>query len=276
MRVREVKAPRLIAGRFSRAERRRQRKAINLDDAALTWKTQHRYYIALRKIVRYVEQAKTEDQLDGFLCNWVRKMWREGEPLLTIGDALSALHFYQPWTRRKIPHAWKLFATWRKIEVPSRAPPLTWEITQSMAAYEWEHGHYEMATILLVAFHCLLRTGEFLQVTAGDISLGEESGIISLKGTKTGLRSHQYHFTPCFGIHETTCRRSTSTGNYRIATLVAKCCFLSDQVSLFNGTYGSAKTSKFIYFHIRHLMKILVVILTYHRSHFYLFSLIFT
>ena len=36
------------------------------------------------------------------------------------------------------------------------------------------------------------------------------------------------------------------------------------------------KTSKFIYFHIRHLMKILVVILTYHRSHFYLFSLIFT
>lgn len=76
-----------------------------MDDAALTWKTQHRYYIALRKIVRYVEQAKTEDQLDGILCNWVRKMWREGEPLLTIGDALSALHFYQPWTRRKIPHA---------------------------------------------------------------------------------------------------------------------------------------------------------------------------
>ena len=38
----------------------------------------------------------------------------------------------------------------------------------------------------------------------------------------------------------------------------------------------ATKTSKFIYFHIRHLMKILVVILTYHRSHFYLFSLIFT
>lgn len=33
-----------------------------------------------------------------------------------------------------------------------------------MAAYEWEHGHYEMATIRLVAFHCLLRTGEFLQI----------------------------------------------------------------------------------------------------------------
>lgn len=76
----------------------------------------------------------------------------------------------------------KLFAIWRKIEVPSRAPPLTWEITQSMAAYEWEHGHYEMATILLVVFHCLLRTGEFLQFTAGDISLGEES--FPLKGQR--------------------------------------------------------------------------------------------
>ena len=130
----------------------------------------------------------------------------------------------------------KLFAIWRKIEVPSRAPPLTWEITQSMAAYEWEHGHYEMATILLVVFHCLLRTGEFLQFTAGDISLGEES--FPLKGQRQACEAISIT-SPCFGIHETTCRRSTSTGNYHIATLVAKCCFLSDQVSLFNGTYGS-------------------------------------
>ena len=135
MRVRETRAPRLIAGRFSRAERQRQRLRINLDDAALSLKTQVRYYQALKKVIIYFEKAKTEEQLDGLLCQWVRKMWRSGEPLLTIGDALSALHFYQPWTRRRIPHAWKLFSVWRKIEVPSRAPPLTWQINQSMAAY---------------------------------------------------------------------------------------------------------------------------------------------
>ena len=115
-------------------------------------------------------------------------MWRSGEPLLTIGDGLSALHFFQPWTRRKLPHAWKLFGIWRKIEVPSRAPPLTWELVSSMAAYEWDQHNFEMAVLLMLGFHCLLRTGEILKITGNDVSLGKLAGILSLKGTKTGLR----------------------------------------------------------------------------------------
>ena len=188
MRGRESRGPRLIAGRFSRAERIRQRSKIFLDDAALTPKTLTRYYAALRKLTPYVELASNEDQLDVVVCRWIRRMWRQGEPLLTIGDGLSALHFYQPWTRRKVPAAWKLFSVWRKIEVPSRAPPLTWALVKGMAAYEWHHEHFEMAVILLLSFHCLLRTGELLQVTADDFSLGRTSGVVSLKGTKTGIR----------------------------------------------------------------------------------------
>jgi len=159
-----------------------------LDDAALTYKTQVRYYGALKKMVRFVELAKSEDHLDVLLCQWIRKMWRSGEPLLTIGDGLSALHFFQPWTRRKIPHSWKLFAVWRKIEVPARAPPLTWSLVGSMASYEWEQENYEMAVLLLVSFHCLLRTGELLSLTVADIALGADAAVISLKGTKTGIR----------------------------------------------------------------------------------------
>lgn len=156
----------------------------------MTEKTQVRYYNALRKLIQYVDKACNADHLDDLLCAWIRKMWRTGEPLLTIGDGLSALHFFQPWSRRRIPHAWKLFAVWRKIEVPSRAPPLTWPLVQSMAAYEWALGNYEMAILLLTAFHCLLRTGELLTLTAADISLGDCSGILSLKGTKSGLRNN--------------------------------------------------------------------------------------
>lgn len=184
----ERRTPRLIAGRFSREERIRQRAKIFLDDAALTPKTLSRYYLALRKLLPYVEKASTEDQLDTMVSRWVRRMWREGEPLLTIGDGLSALHFYQPWTRRKLPAAWKLFSIWRRIEVPSRAPPLTWALVKAMAAYEWSRENFEMGALLLLAFHCMLRTGELLQVTSDDFSLGETCGIVSLKGTKTGLR----------------------------------------------------------------------------------------
>lgn len=186
--VREINAPRLIAGRFSRAERIRQRARIHLDDAALSEKTQVRYYAALRKVTPYVERAKNEDHLDSLLCRWIRKMWASGEPLLTIGDGLSALHFFQPWTRRKIPHAWKLFAVWRKIEVPCRAPPLTWSLVKSMSAYEWQNDNFEMAVLLLLGFDCLLRTGELLTVTAEDFQLGSSAGICSLKHTKSGVR----------------------------------------------------------------------------------------
>lgn len=180
--------PRLIAGRFSRAERIRQRARINLEDAALTPKTLVRYYNALRKLIPYVERAAHEEDLDAWVCKWIRRMWKIGEPILTIGDGLRALHFYQPWSKRKIPHAWKLFAIWRRVEVPSRAPPLTWTLVESMAAYEWEQEHFEMAAVPLLGFHCLLRTGELLTVTADDFSLGKQSGICALKDTKSGIR----------------------------------------------------------------------------------------
>ena len=86
--------PRVIAGRFSRKERQFHRAKIDLEDAALTDQTRTRYYLALRKIIRHVEKATHEDQLDSYLCLWIKKMWKTGEPLLTVGDALSALHFY--------------------------------------------------------------------------------------------------------------------------------------------------------------------------------------
>jgi len=180
--------PRLIAGRFSRAERVRQRACIQLEDAALTEKTLTRYYSALRKLLPYVEQCPGEEFLDSYVCRWIRKMWRTGEPLLTIGDGLSALHFYQPWTRKRLPHSWKLFSVWRKIEVPSRAPPLTLTLVKAMSAYEWSENNFEMAVLLLLSFHCLLRTGEMLSVTANDFQLGKTAGVCSLKHTKSGIR----------------------------------------------------------------------------------------
>lgn len=179
---------RILAGRKTRAERIYERAKISLDDAALTSQTQTRYYLALRKLLPYFEKAENEHEIDGLLCRWIRRMWRQGEPLLTIGDGLSALHFYQPWTKRKIPHSWKLFGIWRKLEIPARAPPLTLRITRSLAAYCIEHCELELACCLLLGFECLLRTGEILQLTFRDFKLGENTGIVSLRATKTGVR----------------------------------------------------------------------------------------
>lgn len=183
----------ILAGRFSRAEKVRQRAHIDLDDAALTPKTRSRYYVALRKLLPYIEKAQRKGDLDPLACCWIRRMWKQGEPLLTIGDGLSALHFEQPWTKRQLPHAWKLFSIWRKLEVPCRAPPLTLRITRSLAAFAMHEGKLELATCLLLAFHCLLRTGEIFKLYFSDFTLSPTSGLVSLKNTKTGQRH---------GVHE--------------------------------------------------------------------------
>ena len=179
----------VFAGRFSRAERIRQRAKIHLDDAALTEKTQVRYYNALRKLLPTLESVKHESALDSTVCRWIRQMWHDGEPLLTIGDALSAMHFFQPWSKGKLLHSWKLFGVWRRVEVPCRAPPLTLRLVRSLAAFEIDQGNMEMATLLLLAFHCLLRTGEILALKPTDFLLNDDQGIVSLQQSKSGVRN---------------------------------------------------------------------------------------
>ena len=180
--------PRILAGRFSRAERRKRRAHIILEDASLAPQTKVRYFMALRKLLPLLEQITPDHDMDDVVCHWVEKCWKQGEPLLTVGDGLSALHFYQPWTRRKLPHAWKLFRTWRRIEVPARAPPLTLKLVRSMAAFELQNCNLEMAAMLLTSFHCLLRTGEALKMTCADFILGTSTGVLQLRATKTSQR----------------------------------------------------------------------------------------
>ena len=73
--------------------------------------------------------------------------------------------------------------------MPSRAPPLTLQLVRSMSAFELEQGNHEMSTLLILAFHCLLRTGEALQLIPEDFALGDHSGICALKFTKSGKRN---------------------------------------------------------------------------------------
>ena len=78
---------------------------------------------------------------------------------------------------------------WKSVELPSRAPPLTRRLVRSMAAFEWSQDNFEMALVLLLAFHCLLRTGEVLQLTPYDFSVGNHTAICRLQSTKSGQRN---------------------------------------------------------------------------------------
>ena len=137
----------------------------------------------------YIEEAANESELDAACAQWVEDAWEDGKSLYTVGNALSGLHFFEPYTKRKIPTAWKLFAAWRKLEWPARAPPITKEIILSLAHYAISHTDIFFGCLLCLGFFALLRTGELLALKGTDLMVNSQQVVVSLKSTKTGKRN---------------------------------------------------------------------------------------
>ena len=175
--------------RKTRAERVADRRKILLWDAAITKKTQERYFIGVQKLLPYLGGVTTGRALDERVSDWIQKAWEEGEALHIISDALCGLQHYEPWTKNKLALSWRLFKVWRKVEAPNRAPPLTAEIVDAFLFYAIAHRNLSFAAMICLGFYGLLRTGELLQIRPCDMILGNKSGVISLKNTKTGLRN---------------------------------------------------------------------------------------
>ncbi|CAL1160405.1 unnamed protein product, partial [Cladocopium goreaui] len=148
-----------------------------------------RYYDAMRKLLPTLEKVKGPPQLDDAVSDWVEKQWREGQTIHVVSDALCGLHHFEPYTKKLIPSAWKLFRTWRKLEAPNRAPPLTKYIIYSLAHYAMMHNDLVFGTLLLMGFFGLLRTGELLLVKPCNILVAKERVILSLESTKSGKRN---------------------------------------------------------------------------------------
>ena len=175
--------------RRTKAERRHERRSVVLWDAAITKRTQERYFNGLSYLLPLLEAAGSLIQMDDLTSQWVQDCWETGESLHIVNDGLCGLHHYLPWTRGQIPTAWRLFKVWRKVEAPNRAPPLTKTLVYAMAMYAIEHDNVVFASLLLLGFFALLRTGELLHLCTKDLLVGDEQAIISLKDTKTGLRN---------------------------------------------------------------------------------------
>ena len=174
----------------TRKERIKQRKGTSLRDATITERTQERYFVGLQKLLPVIDGVSALEHLDMAVSDWVELSWSRGETLGSVSDALCGLHHFEPWTRKQLYHTWKLFAAWRKLEGPSRAPPLTASIIAALANYAISHADIIFAALILLGFFGLLRTGEILQLRACDILVGKHDLIISLPNTKSGSRNN--------------------------------------------------------------------------------------
>lgn len=177
-------------GQASAADRRAARKNILLENVGITENTQQRYFTAVSRMAHLLQEVTTESSLDDLMADWIQQEFEDGTPLYLVGDALSGIHHYEPFTRKKLPKSWRLYSIWRKYEVPCRAPPITQDITLAMAGWCLLNGELAMCALLLLGFHALLRTGELLSVRPCDFLLDDLQGLVSLPRSKSGLRNN--------------------------------------------------------------------------------------
>ena len=185
-----------VLERRTTAERIRERRKVVLLDVGVTPRTQSLYYHGARRLLPIVEEATSDEHLDRLLCAWIQRQWEKGATLHKINMSLCGLQYYLPSLKKKLFGSWKLFQTWRKIEVPSRAPPFPSQILFSVANFALARDDLFFSALLALAFTALLRTGEMLKVTPQDLLLKDGQGLLRLANTKTALRKGTVEVVP--------------------------------------------------------------------------------
>eukprot|EP00435_Cladocopium_sp_Y103_P018713 s557_g4.t1 len=211
------------------------RRDIILEDVGITRNTLDRYYLAVNRLLPALEGVCTEFGLDEAIAEWIQTEFEDGTPLHLVADALCGLHHFEPFTKKKLPQSWRLYGIWRRYEVPFRAPPLPQDIALAMAGWAIWHGELTMGALLLLAFHCLLRTGEILQIRPCDFVIDSTSGVLSIPSSKSGVRNNS---------RESVTIRDPSTLETTLAMLELKSQFGMKQVPCWEKS-GSAFRSLF-------------------------------
>ena len=131
-------------------------------------------------------EAKDLEELDTQLCSFIESLWEEGEAKSLAADSISsAQHFLL--TRRVFPGAWHLYSIWCRLELPKRAPPLPVEVAKAIVGYALSLNRVDYAALVLLGFHCSLRTMEMLQSQCGHFSFDSNwVGAVTLPWTKIG------------------------------------------------------------------------------------------
>lgn len=104
-----------------------------------------------------------------------------------------------------------MFRSWRRVEAPQRAPPMTTCIAKAIIGRAVDLKNLPFACLIGLGFHCMLRTGELLAIQFKDLEISRSCGIISLYSSKSGLRT---------GTQEAVSIRDSLVLNL-LATLVA-------------------------------------------------------
>jgi integrase len=185
---------RLVRALRTKAERKTERQQRGpLRSLRVTDKTLRRYENSCERFFQYRRAHNkaielNEFELDLALCEYVEYLWEEGDPRNYATDCLSGFQHFIPALRRRLPAAWQLLTAWSKHELPCRATPMPQAVVLALAGALEARNEWGMGLAILVGYHCLLRTGEIVNIRCKDFAFGAGTTILQLPSTKSGVR----------------------------------------------------------------------------------------
>ena len=183
----------------TKAQRRATREKLGrLRDQQVHPRTLRRYRRHVQEFYRWIDHTGREipgtvTEFDTVLCAWAAHLWAEGDAKSILNNGLCGLAHFVPALRGQLYGVWRLYRAWSRAEKPVQAPPMVKVMAQAFAGWFESEGHPGAATMILVAFHCILRTNEFFELRTGDVSTSGRGLLLQLRDTKIGQR---------LGIHQ--------------------------------------------------------------------------
>jgi integrase len=188
--------PRAIVATAARMQTAQNRRRLGTRQSLrIAPRTAARYETALRRFFHYLSleveaSGRTPAASDLQAARYVEYLWEQGDGKSWATDLLSALVWTSPNLKGQLLTAWGLVRAWGIHELPTRAPQLPRDAFLALAQTLTQAGHADVGLGVVLAGHCLLRTGELLNLTWGDIELDSTlvRGSLNLGITKSGAR----------------------------------------------------------------------------------------
>lgn len=181
---------------LSRDDRFKSRQMIGpLRDLMMTANMKKRYeaslcrYFAFAELNAFVEPSDDVD-LDGSVAKYIDHLWEEGDPRYWAEDTLSGFSKYIPSLRGTFKLSWSLVTAWQRNEPPQRCAPLSLDILLAMVGFATHKGWDNFALLVVLGFHCILRTAEMYNLRIADMEFNASGtkGVLTLKESKSGTR----------------------------------------------------------------------------------------
>jgi hypothetical protein len=172
-----------------------RRRLGTLQSLRIAPRTAAGYETATRRFFQHLgsegeEVGRTPAAIDLQAARYIEYLWEQDDGKSWAADLLSALVWTSPNLKRQLLTSWGLIRAWGIHELPMRAPPLPRGSFFALAQAHTAAGHRDVGLGVVLAGHCLLGTGELLNLTWGDIELDAtlHRGALNLGITKSGAR----------------------------------------------------------------------------------------